>query len=171
MASIFTMNTPLEMNLFFPIDEDGFIALVCPDSYSSFVADNWTLTQVSDHFVEQMNLGNAFIACPGDEAADEVFALVRRRDGGRVIREASGTVRVGDAGLWLTSYLQLSTAAQFKDQLAADPRNSLRMPCAPGLFRVTVRELAGVEPPFELEIRPDDTSGTVHHDAVPWFDL
>lgn len=171
MASIFTMNTPLEMNLFFPIDEDGFIALVCPDSYTSFVADNWTLTQVSDHFVEQMNLGNAFIACPGDEAADEVFALVRRRDGGRVIREASGRVRVGDAGLWLTSYLQLSTAAQFEDQLAADPRNSLRLPCAPGLFRVTVRELAGVEPPFELEIRPDGTPGNVHHDAVPWFDL
>ncbi|WP_038466974.1 hypothetical protein [Arthrobacter sp. PAMC 25486] len=163
------MNQPVTFNLFFPFDEDGFLALVAPDHYSGFVAPDWTLAQLMDRFVEQMNLENAFVAYPGDDFADEPFHLVDQHGAGRVIREASGMLRVGDAGLRLTSYTQLTMAAQFPDEAAADPRNSLRLPCAPGVYRLSLREFSGVEPAFELEIRPADNAAPVIHDAVPWF--
>ena len=163
------MNQPLAFNGSFPLDEDGFLALVSPAHYSGFVGEDWTLAQLLDRFVEQMNLGNAFIAYPGDDAADAPFQLVNRHVAGRVVREASGTLRVGDAGLWLTSYTQLTMAAQFQDEDAADPQNSLRLPCAPGVHRVSLRELADADSSFELELQPADNAVPVQHKSVPWF--
>ncbi len=159
------------LNLSFPIDEDGFIALVCPDSYTGFIDEDWTMGQLMDRFVEQMNLGRAFIAYPGPDAADEHFSLVSGRDGSRVVREAGGTVTVGEAGLVLSSYTQLTMAAQFEDEAAAGSNNSLRLPCAPGTYRVALRELDGAGPAFELELRPDDAPEMVPHTAVPWFEV
>ena len=163
------MNQSLAFNVLFPFDEDGFLVLVSPEHYDGFVGEDWTLAQLLDRFVEQMNFGNAFIAYPGDDAADEPFQLVNRHVAGRIVRETSGTLRVGAAGLRLTSYTQLTMAAQFQDEDAARPQNSLPLPCAPGVYRVSLRELAGALSSFELEIQPTDNATPVQHKTVPWF--
>ncbi len=99
------------------------------------------------------------------------FTLAHAHEGDSVTRAVASTLEAGGAGLWLTSYTKLSMAAQFSDELAADPRSSLRLPCAPGNYRVSLRERAGVSPPFELELTPADSPTPVQHNCVPWFEL
>src|SRR5690606_24887020 len=105
-----------DFELFFEIDDAGFVALVCPGAYAGYVGEDWTLEQVTGRFVEQMNARNLFIAYPGPDSAGEPLRVSNRPSRMAARREASGLLRVGDDGLWLTDYAQLTMAAQFKDE-------------------------------------------------------
>ncbi|MCD2497124.1 MULTISPECIES: hypothetical protein [Microbacterium] len=148
----------------YEVDADGFVCVVAPDGYSGFVDEDWTLPDLLTKFAEQMNAGSLFVAYPGDEAADAALT-VDAEEAENVIRRAYGVVRVGDGGLWLTDYTQLTMAAQFADEgpLASYAH---RLDVDPGTYLVALAETGDGE--YALTIRPHHGEAIVH-DAVPWF--
>lgn len=151
------------------MDDDGFVCLVCPDRYVSYVDEDWTLEEVLDRFVEQMNAGTLFVAYPGPDRSGEPFTLVAEPSARPSAREAEGRVVVGEGGAWLTDYAQLTMAAQFADSPAVAAHHT-RLPLAPGPCRVTLRDLAGAgAPALELALAPDRDGGTTPQHEVPWF--
>ena len=148
----------------YEVDADGFVCVVAPDGYSGFVDEDWTLPDLLRTFVEQMNAGSLFVAYPGDEAADAAL-VVDAEDTESVIRRADGVVHVGDGGLWLTDYTQLTMAAQFEDEgpLASYAH---RLDVSPGTYLVTLSQIGDDE--YALTVRPH-RGEVIVHDAVPWF--
>ncbi|WP_445658921.1 hypothetical protein [Achromobacter sp. NCFB-sbj8-Ac1-l] len=164
--------TPFELHAH--VDEDGFFALVCPDAYQGYVHEDWTLAQVLERFVQQMNAQALFAAFPGPDLADASLRIADVASPGAAWRTVSGLVRVGEGGLWLTDYTQLTMAAQFDDEMPTRDEQ-LQLPIGPGLYRVTLRQFAvsyedDQDPAAELVIEPagaDDIMPAI--DAVPWF--
>ncbi len=151
------------------IDDDGFVCVIAPDGYSGFVDEDWALDQLLARFVEQMNQGNLFIAYPGPDHAGADLAFEQAPSPESAIRKVAGIVHVGDAGLWLTDYTELTMAAQFEDAppLASYSR---RLPIAPGTYRVTLRERPLDGSHFLLTVAPADAETVVEHRSVPWFE-
>lgn len=157
------------------VDEDGFVALVCPDTYSGYVGEDWTLDQVLATFVEQMNTGALFSVYPGPDLADASLRISDTPSTAAAQREVSGLIRVGEAGLWLTDYTQLTMAAQFIDT-APCVAHHVRLPVPSGVYRVTLRQFASsyedeVETAVELVIQQSNAEAICpRFDAVPWFE-
>lgn len=157
-----------EFELFSEVDEDGFVALVCPEAYAGYVAENWTLEQVVERFLEQINSHTLFVAHPGPDSAGEPLRISDRPSPVKAWREASGFLQVGEDGLWLTDYTQLTMAAQFADEQPI-AKHHTRLPIPPGAYQVTVRQLAS-SPTVELVIRRAKTGERQPPlNAVPWL--
>lgn len=95
-------------------DDSGFLALVVPASYPSFVAEDWDFESLRAHFRGQMAQRTMLIWATGLEG----FWRVEVRVGGptvRGFREVVGPVRVAGGSVLVTSYDSLTMAAQFAD--------------------------------------------------------
>lgn len=164
--------TPFELHAH--VDEDGFVALVCPDAYAGYVDEEWTLAQVLERFVQQINAATLFAAFPGPDLADASLRVSDRPSSGAAWRTVSGLIRVGEGGLWLTDYTQLTMAAQFDDEMPTRDEQ-LQLPVPPGLYRVTLRQFAvsyedDQEPAAEIVIEPAQAGEAgAGVNAVPWF--
>ena len=152
------------------VDDDGFVCVVAPDSYEGFVDEDWTLDRLLVRFVEQMNRGSLFVAYPGPDAANSAIAFDRKQGRTAAGREASGIVQVGEAGLWLTDYTELTMAAQFSDE-SPIASYSQRLPVTAGRYRVTLcEEVAQDEATFVLTVSPAGPDEVAEQDSVPWFE-
>lgn len=156
------------------IDEDGFFALVSPDLYRGFVAEDWELDQLMSHFLDEMNSGSLFIAYPGPDDADEPVVFNKDSPTATPVREAVGTVKVSAAGLWLTDYTQLTMAAQFQDESSIASSATL-LPVPEGLCTVVFQQVE-TNPGYRLTVTPaaqsySEVPETPRQllDAVPWF--
>lgn len=164
--------TPFELHAH--VDEDGFVALVCPDAYAGYVDEDWTMAQVLERFVQQINAGTLFAAFPGPDLADASLRLSDTPSPGAAWRTVSGLLQVGEGGLWLTDYTQLTMAAQFDDEMPTRDEQ-LQLPVEPGFYRVTLRQFAVSyederEPAAEIIIEPAQAGETIAAvNAVPWF--
>lgn len=164
-----------KLELHSSVDDDGFVALVCPDTYSGYISDDWTLEQILARFTEQMNAGALFTAYPGPDLANASLRISDTPSKVAAQREASGLVRVGSGGLWLTDYTQLTMAAQFSDEPPQLDRH-VRLPILPGIYRVTLRQLASsyddeLKLVVELIIEPMEIGESYPKlEAVPWFE-
>lgn len=150
------------------VDEDGFVALVAPDAYSGFVDEDWELEDLLARFVEQMNREVLFIAYPGPDDANAALELSPQALSA-TRRQATGVVTVGEDGLWLTDYTQLTMAAQFADESALS-RYAQRLPVEPGRYRITLHEDATRESTFVLTATATGAPDTEIQTDVPWFD-
>lgn len=148
----------------YEIDDDGFVCVVSPDRYAGFVDEDWELDDLLSRFVEQMNAGSLFLAYPGDEAAGAALTLVAKEPE-TAARRTSGVVHVGEGGLWLTDYTQLTMAAQFADEgpVTASAR---RLAVEPGTYLVVLSEIGEEE--YALTVRPHAGDAPTHA-SVPWF--
>ncbi|SOY77665.1 hypothetical protein CBM2589_U10167 [Cupriavidus taiwanensis] len=153
--------SPASFELHSKVDEDGFVAVVCPDEYSGYIGENWTLQQVLVLFTEQMSNGTLFAVCTGPDLANMPLRIADAPSKLNAQREVSGFLRVHDGGAWLTDYGQLTMAAQFSDERPLSPFH-IRLPLPPGEYRATLRQFAlsyedRVEPAAELVISSADT--------------
>jgi len=164
-----------EFELHSKVDEDGFVAVVCPDAYSGYIGDDWTLEQVLTRFTEQMNNGLLFAVYPGQDLANESLRIADAPSLAIARREVSGLLRVSSGGLWLTDYTQLTMAAQFRDERPMG-RHHIRLPFPPGEYRVTFRQFAfsykdELEPTAELIISAAETARVYpQFEGIPWFE-
>jgi len=95
-------------------DDSGFLAIVVPASYPSFVAGDWDFERLRSHFCGQMVRRSMLIWGTGLEGLWRVEVRV----GGppvRGFREVVGPVRVAGGSVLVTSYDGLTMAAQFAD--------------------------------------------------------
>lgn len=159
----------MEDELKLRVDEDGFVALVAPDTYRGFVDENWELGELVARFVEQMNCESLFIAYPGTDSANGHLSIATEPPKLRN-RTAAGIVQVGEAGLWQTNYTQLTMAAQFTDEPPVTRYYSERLLVDPGRYLVTLHEDAANESALVLTMTLADPETKMTQTAVPWFE-
>jgi hypothetical protein len=95
-------------------DDSGFLALVVPAAYETFVASDWTLDQLLAHFTAQMNRRSLLIWGTGLEGFWKLDVVTEKVDV-KGFREVSGPLEIVGGSLLVTNYESLSMAAQFKD--------------------------------------------------------
>lgn len=137
--------TRTDFELFAQVDEDGFVALVCPGVYAGYVGEDWTLAEITGRFLQQMNARALFIAYPGSDFAGEPLRISNRPSAFAATREATSVLQVEDDGLWLSDYSQLSMAAQFSDTRPVAYYHT-PVPVSAGAYLVTIRQV--VDPPL-----------------------
>jgi hypothetical protein len=101
-------------------DDSGFLALVVPATYETYVASDWTFDQILAHFEAQMRRRSLLIWGTGLEGLWRVD-VTRKKTGIKGYREISGPLRVTGGSLLLTNYESLTMAAQFDDVTLPEP--------------------------------------------------
>ena len=145
-------------------DDSGFLAIVNPDRYHSFVDSEWELTELFSRFVDEMNQGNLIIWATGYENDWNVIFL-NRPSNETSFREFSTTIEVTNGKLFLTNYEDLTMAAQVQDEKLPSRHNAdLCLNLDNGKYEFTIRQLFDPEDynyvahqkiNFEIIIRPD----------------
>src|SRR6266508_3748981 len=95
-------------------DDSGFLALVVPAAYETFVASDWTLGQILAHFRAQMTRRSLLIWGTGLEGFWKVDVVLKKSKV-KGFRAVNGPLQVVGGSLLLTNYESLTMAAQFKD--------------------------------------------------------
>ena len=140
-----------DFELFSEVDEDGFVALVCPDTYLGYIDEDWTPEQLTEHCLGQMNAQALFIAHPGPQLACEPLRIANNPSPLAASWEASNVLHVGKSGLWITDYVQLTMAAQFNNERPVAGYHTC-LPVQAGMYRVTLRQVA-TQPAIEVIIQ------------------
>jgi hypothetical protein len=157
-------------------DDSGFLALVVPGLYQSFVAAHWEFGQLVEHFRQQMARRSLLIWSTGLEGTWRVDVRVGGAD---VLgfRAVTGPLRVEGGSVLLTSYDSLTMAAQFADVSLPEPHDVARLIALPdGHYRCRIvqqfdpetEETAPGEADFVISIT-EVTEGPPAWSEIPWF--
>jgi hypothetical protein len=159
-------------------DDSGFMALLDPDAYSGFVAENWALDDLVARFRDEMAANHLLIWGTGQEGSWTV--RISRSSGSKTgVRELSGSIVASKGRLLLTNYESLTMAAQFEDVMLPEPHAAdLVIAVPPGAYRCRIVQYAleaanwrdGCEPEFGIELQPA-TSPDAAWTGIPWSDL
>jgi hypothetical protein len=115
-------------------DDSGFLAILDPVGYRSFVDDDWTLDQLIEHFRSAINDRHLAIWGTGRENTWRVDVCFER-SGAAGFREFNALLHASGEHLLLTDYETLTMAAQFKDVRLPEPhQQDLLIPVLPGLY-------------------------------------
>ena len=145
-------------------DDSGFLALVDPDAYSGFVAEDWAWEAIVARFHQEMAARHLLIWGTGQEGCWTVEAsLSRTVEAG--IREVTGSIVATNGRLLVTNYESLTMVAQFSD-LALPERyqTDLVLDVPSGLYRCRVVQYAleaanwaeGCDAEFRIELQPGE---------------
>lgn len=103
-------------------DDSGFLGVVDPDAYATFVSENWTLEQLFGHFRSEMSKRTLLLWGTGMENTWHVevtdSANSSRLSG---FRRTSGPIRVTRGRLLPVNYETLTMAAQFAHVSLPEP--------------------------------------------------
>ena len=156
-------------------DDSGFLAIIDPDAYRSFVHSEWTSEMIERHFRREMRDRHLLIWRTGMEHCwqiDVSFQLTRKSG----FREIIGSIAVLRGRLLLTNYENLTMAAQFSDvQLPMEHEHACILHVPPGLYSCRIVQLSDPlsEAPFEepinfrYELTPTTSPREVWSE-VPW---
>jgi hypothetical protein len=158
-------------------DDSGFLALVVPAAYETFVASDWKLDQILGHFKAQMGRRSLLIWGTGLEGFWKIDVVLKEAEA-KGFREVSGPLHVVGGSLLLTNYESLTMAAQFKDvTLPEKHQQDLLVPLPDGdytcriiqMFDPEQEENAGEDKPdFVVEVLK--AAGKVATwENTPWF--
>jgi hypothetical protein len=101
----------MESRLYEVTDDSGFLALLDPAGYPSFVAAAWTLAHLVQHFKREMKAGRLAVWGTGREGCWRGEVRFRHSsDTG--FREFTMRLRATGGHLLLTNYESLTMAAQ-----------------------------------------------------------
>jgi len=158
-------------------DDSGFLALVVPAAYESFVAEDWTYDQIFKHFKTQMKARSLLIWGTGLEGFWGVDVKLKKSTA-KAFREVSGPIQVVGGSLLLTNYESLTMAAQFEDvTLPESHQKDLLLSMPDGeytcrimqMFDPDQKESAGKnKADFVVEILKP-TGKTAVWKTIPWF--
>lgn len=159
-------------------DDSGFLALVVPAAYETFVASDWTLDQILAHFRGQMARRSLLIWGTGLEGFWKVDVVLKKKAKAKGFREVNGPLQVVGGSLLLTNYESLTMAAQFEDvRLPEKHQEDLLLSLPDGdyacriiqMFDPEQAESAGDEgPDFVVEVQKA-TSKVGAWESIPWF--
>lgn len=171
---------PLPVETFI-VPADYCLAIIDTVAYPSFVAEEWTLDDIRHHFAEQMALGTMVAwgtGAPGNWRIEVGGA--RRISGGH--REFVGRLRATNGVLHLTSYDELTAAAQSAEvRLPRSGTEEWAVRLAAGQYTCRVVQLydpAEAEseavfeqesPHFAVEIKAARGTSPATGGEVPWF--
>jgi hypothetical protein len=158
-------------------DDSGFLALVIPAAYESFVDSNWTLEQLLAHFKAQMARRSLLIWGTGLEGFWKVDVALKPVKA-KGFREVKGMLDVVGGSLLLTNYESLSMAAQASDvTLPEEHQTDLVVSLPDGHYALRIIQMFD---PEQDEFAGDDRADFVIEvlksmesiapwDTIPWF--
>ncbi|MGG7101829.1 hypothetical protein [Rhodococcus sp. 24CO] len=119
------------------VDEDGFFALVNTSIYEGFVNEDWSLSQLLEHFAAARQLGSAFVVYVGPEA-DGAQVTIRVGHPEHVPDDgASARINATDGVLYVPSFTDLTMAAQFADSVVVEhPDRTAQIHVPSGTYEV-----------------------------------
>jgi hypothetical protein len=173
----------LKSDMYEITDDSGFMALVDPAAYRSFVDSKWTLNQLFRHFKEEMKYGRLLIWGTGRE---DVWRVEVRfgRSPETGLREFSTKVRASTGQLLLTNYESLTMAAQFENVLLPENhQRGLIIPVPPGVYhcRVVQRLAPEIDDPVlrdneadflvQLTLLKNSDEETEDLSVIPWTEF
>jgi hypothetical protein len=164
------------------VPAEYLLAVVDLAAYRSFVAPDWTLDAIREHFAAEVARG-AMLAWGTGAPGNWRVEVTRERGPQGGFRECAGRVRVTADRLYLTSYDELTVAAQFRDVCLPRPgTEEWAVAVEPGWYDCRVVQLynpalADTEtvfhqetPHFRLELVKGAGKGRRPRVAgVPWF--
>ena len=158
-------------------DDSGFLALVVPAAYETFVASDWTLDQILAHFRAQMKRRSLLIWGTGLEGHWKVDVVLNETKA-KGFREVSGPLRVVGGSFLLTNYESLTMAAHFKDVTLPEKHQEDLLVSVPDgdyicriiqMFDPEQAEYAGDDKPdFVVEVLKA-TVEMAGWESIPWF--
>ena len=124
-------------------DEDGFFSVVNVEQYKTFVNENWTLDQLFEHFVNEMNDQHMIIwQTNNDGGGDWTIEVLEQPTGKSCFRSFEKTIEVNGGELYLVNYTDLTMAAQFDDVALPSKENAdWKIHMENGIYTVTVRQM------------------------------
>ena len=159
-------------------DDSGFLALVVPATYKSFVAANWTFDQIFAHFKEQMKARSLLIWGTGLEGYWRVNVTFEEAKV-KGFREVVGPLQVVGQSLLVTNYESLTMAAQFEDvKLPEEHQKDLLLRLPDGEYSCRIiqsfdpqkeERAASANGDFLIEITAT-RNRLMPWEVVPWFD-
>jgi hypothetical protein len=96
-------------------DDSGFLAVVVPATYQTFVDRNWKFDQLFDHFRQEMAQRSLLVWGTGLEGIWKVDVRVQQSSA-RGFRENSAPLSVVGGAVLVTNYESLTMVAQFEDE-------------------------------------------------------
>ena len=96
-------------------DDSGFLGLIDPAAYQSFVGEDWTLEQIAARFKTQMAERRLLLWATGREDVWRVRIVLAPSEASG-FQELVGPIVSSSGNLLLTSYDSLTMAAQFRDR-------------------------------------------------------
>ena len=158
-------------------DDSGFLALIVPAAYGTFVASEWTFDQIMTHFKAQMAQRSLLIWGTGLEGFWKVDVALEKT-GAKGFREVSGPLHVVGGSVLLTNYESLTMAAQFDDvTLPEKHQEALLVSLPDGDYTCRIIQMFDPEqeesasegvPDFVVEILK--ATGTLEPwERIPWF--
>jgi hypothetical protein len=153
------------------VDDSGFLALIDPDAYRSFVAEDWTYPEIMQHFTQEMQERHALIWRTESENMWRVLVQFHPATGVGA-PEFVGPIGATHGRLLLTSYESLTMAAQFADVTLPEPHEQDQLiMLAPSMYRCRImRTGVAAEDESEqahwiIEMLPDG------HDLPVWREV
>jgi hypothetical protein len=141
-------------------DDSGFIAIVNPAKYNSFLSADWNFEQLRERFIDEMNKETLIIWSTGVEG-EWNMQLLENPSGKTSFREFEKTIEVTDGQLCFINYEDLSMAAQFEDvQIASEQDDSRSIKIANGKYIILVRQL------FNPAIYQEEQLENVHFEII-----
>jgi hypothetical protein len=158
-------------------DDSGFLALVVPAAYETFVASDWTLDQILAHFKAQMGQRSLLIWGTGLEGFWKVDVRLKKSNM-KGFREVSGALQVVGGSLLVTNYESLTMAAQFEEVTLPEKHKEDLLVSSPDgdytcriiqMFDPEQEESAGDDrPDFVVELLKA-TGKPASWESIPWF--
>lgn len=141
-------------------DDSGFLALVNSETYQSFVDKNWELTQLMNHFVDEMNKNSIIFWATGSEN-EWTVSFVDKPSNKNSFREFTKTINITNEKMHLTNYEDLTMAAQFEDtKIPAEHNSGLTIKLNNGLYELTIRQM------FDPEDYGYEAEGKINFEIV-----
>ncbi|TXK84670.1 hypothetical protein [Paenibacillus sp. N3.4] len=165
------------MKTFEITDDSGFLGILNPHTYISFVDENWQLEQLINHFKHQINNKNLLLWGTGSEGTwrVEVNNKMTERTG---FRDIEGIIEVTDNKLCLINYESLTMGAQFSDViLPEDHLKDCIFEISNGLYICRIIQMFEPEESYDDKsevhfiIEYDLFNGSYHKwNRIPWFE-
>jgi hypothetical protein len=158
-------------------DDSGFLGIVNADKYNSFISGDWQLSQLLNHFVDEMNRDNLILWSTGSENTWTVH-FVNNPSGTKSFREFYKTLEVTSGKIFLTNYEDLTMAAQYHDEKIPAKHNAKQsIDLGNGRHEFQIRQLFDPEDNnydlegkinFEIVVRTDSSKNFQPIDKVFW---
>lgn len=154
-------------------DDSGFLAIIDPNAYQSFVQADWTFAILQEHFRREMKDRHLLIWGTGMEHIWRIEVSVQpiKVSG---FREAVGTIACSNGRLLLTNYDSLAMAAQFPDvRLPQRHEQDQVVQVTPGLYNCRVIQLSkpGGGKPFRERVNFYYEFIPTDKPAAPWTEI
>lgn len=160
--------------------EDAVIAVVNAQQYKTFVDNDWTLSQLLSHFIDEMNKNNLVIwQTDNTGGGDWRVAYLNSPSVKTAYREFTKSITVTAGELYLVSYTDLTMAAQFEEEkLPSEENASLCYKLPSGNYNLQVRQMFNPDTmgdlgdddiAFEVVVSPTHTVVEERTEAVFWW--